>query len=74
MKENEEFPAKIRELIQAFTTKKTDISVTKGKAGELTGMIGEVTEAQNQLKAFAEPNDRFQDKLDKYIKQETQAM
>ena len=59
IKENEEFPAKIRELIQVFSTKKTDISVTKGKAGELKGMISEATEAQNALKGFAEPNDKF---------------
>lgn len=33
--EDNEFPAKIKELITLFNTKKTDISVTKGKAGEL---------------------------------------
>ena len=35
IKENPEFPDEIKKLIQLFSTKKTDISVTKGKAGEL---------------------------------------
>ena len=35
IKENPEFPEEIKKLIQLFSTKKTDISVTKGKAGEL---------------------------------------
>ena len=45
IKENDEFPAKIKELINIFSTKKTDVSVTKGKAGELSGMIAEATAA-----------------------------
>ena len=60
IKENSEFPAKIKELISIFSTKKTDISVTKGKSGELSGMIAEATAAQTALKGFTEPNDRFQ--------------
>ena len=59
IKENEEFPAKIKELITMFSTRKTDISITKSKAGELLGMLSDATDAQNTLKNFSEPNDRF---------------
>ena len=34
-KDNEEMPAKIKELVSLFTTRKTDIDITKGKAAEL---------------------------------------
>lgn len=72
--ENKEFPNKMKELKDQFSTKKTDIEITKQKSGELRGMVSDATAAQKLLESFHEPNDNFQSKLKKYIEKEAMEM
>ena len=47
--ENEEFPAKLKELKDIFSTRKTDLDVTQSKARELDTMVQEALAAQKKL-------------------------
>ena len=57
-----------------FNTKKTDIEITKAKAAELKGMVGEALASKKTLESFHEPNDRFQAKMGEIVIREAKVM